>query len=68
MSASCGVASTTQIFRSGAAEARSLATQVADQIGGSARGYQRLPAPLAISVTVTQTVAKSYFYALPALA
>jgi len=38
------------------------------QNGGSARGYQGLPAPLAIPATATQTAARSYFYASPALA
>jgi hypothetical protein len=37
MSASWEVASATQIFRSGAAKTGTLATQVADHIGGSAR-------------------------------
>jgi hypothetical protein len=36
--------------------------------GGSARGYQGLPAPLAIPAAAIQTAAKSYFYASPALA
>ena len=40
MSASWGVASATQISRSGAAETGTLATQVAEQIGG----YLRLAA------------------------
>ena len=37
MSASWEVASVTQISRSGAAETGTLATQVAEQIGGTAR-------------------------------
>jgi hypothetical protein len=40
----------------------------AAEIGGSARGYQGLPAPLAIPATAIQTAARSYFYASPALA
>jgi hypothetical protein len=36
---------------SGAVTAAPSATQVADHIGGSARGYQGLPAPLAIPAT-----------------
>jgi hypothetical protein len=36
--------------------------------GGSARGYQGLPAPLAIPAKATQTASRSYFYASPALA
>src|SRR5690348_7655729 len=38
------------------------------QNGGSARGYQGLPAPLAIPATATETAARLYFYASPALA
>jgi hypothetical protein len=38
------------------------------QIGGSVRGYQGLPAQMAISATATQTAARPYFYASPALA
>jgi hypothetical protein len=37
------------------------------QNGGSARGYQGLPAPSAIPTTATQTAARLYFYASPAL-
>jgi len=47
MSASWEVASATQIFRSGAAETGTLATQVADHIAGSARGYPASSASLA---------------------
>jgi len=38
------------------------------QIGGSARGYQRLPAPFEVPATATQTAARPYFYASTALA
>jgi len=40
----------------------------ATQIGGSVRGYQGLPTPLAIPAMATQTAARSYFYASPTLA
>jgi hypothetical protein len=40
-----------------------LIESISRQIGGSARGYQELPAPLAIPATA----ARLYFYALPAL-
>jgi hypothetical protein len=37
------------------------------QIGGSARGYQGPPAPLAIPTTAVQRAMGSYSYASPAL-
>jgi hypothetical protein len=43
-------------------------TRTCAHIGGSARGYQGLPAPLAIPATAAQAAARSYFYASPTLA
>jgi len=39
----------------------------AEQNGGSARGYQELPAPLAIPPRASRQRPGPYFYALPAL-
>jgi hypothetical protein len=64
MSASWEVASATQIFRFGAAKTGTLATQVADHIGGSARGYRSGFALSANQETTNVRVADSYIYAL----
>jgi NADH dehydrogenase len=53
---------------SGAASTATQELRSARRSGGSARGYQGLPAPLAIPAAAIQTAAKSYFYASPALA
>src|SRR5262249_17646 len=53
-------------FRASAVTRHSTWTSA--QIGGSARGYQGLPASLAIPATATQSAPRSYFYASPALA
>ena len=56
-----------QNFQFGLPQTDGQGTKIGAPIGGSARGYQGLPAPLAIPATATQTAARSYFYASPAL-
>ena len=51
-----------QIARLGAARTACRPTETCHQNGGSARGYQELPAPLAIPATATQTAARDRIF------
>jgi hypothetical protein len=56
-----------QTIHSSAHANHRLATKITTQIGGSARGYQELPAQSSTPTTASGQAASSYVYALSAL-